>query len=237
MGDATRDLRTLVGTAREFGSLCVRARSARAARTVWTIAADATTVPGWVAGPAAREVALRSLLLGDDPTIVEVGVFMGRSTMLLAAARRARGSGKVTCVDPFDGSGDAFSVPVYQEELDRVGARSLEDAFRRNVASRALDPWVEILKGPSAAIAIGWTKPIDLLLLDGDHSPDGARAIFAAWSPFIRPGGQIILHNTGERVYAKGHDGNYRIATSDLTQPPFRKLRQIAYTSYATRGA
>ena len=237
MADATRYPRMLAGHAREFGSLAARARSLRDARTVWAIAADATTVPGWVADAAAREVAVRSLLLTGDPTIVEVGVFMGRSTVLLAAARRARGSGKVFCIDPFDGSGDAFSVPVYQDELDRAGARSLEEAFRHNVSSRGLDPWVEILKGPSAAIAAGWTRPIDVLLLDGDHSPDGARAIFASWSPFLRPGGQIILHNTGKRVYAEGHDGNYRIATNDLTRPPFRDLRQIEYTSYAKRDA
>lgn len=235
MADAVRQLRALAAHVGEFGALVARTRSPRAARQVRAIAADATTIPGWVADAAAREVAVRSLLLGGDPTIVEVGAFMGRSTVLLAAPRRLQGHGKVYCVDPFDGSGDAFSVPVYKEELDRVGARSLEEAFRRNVAARRLEPWVEVLKGASAEIAAGWTRPIDLLLLDGDHSPEGARAIFAAWTPRLAPGGQIILHNTGERTYAEGHDGNYRIATRDLTREPFRDFRQIAYTSYATR--
>ncbi|MCX8253858.1 hypothetical protein RHAL1_00969 [Beijerinckiaceae bacterium RH AL1] len=236
MADVTRYPRRLAALAGEFMSIAARAGSLRDARSVWTIARDAEKIPGWVEGAAAREVAARSLLLPGDPAIVEVGVFMGRSTALLAAARRARGSGKVFCVDPFDGSGDDFSVPFYQAELDKVGARSLEEAFRRNIGSRGLDPWVEVLKGPSALVAASWSRPIDLLLLDGDHSPVGARAIFETWSRFLAPGGQIILHNTGERVYAEGHDGNYRVASSDLRQPPFRDLRQIAYTSYATRG-
>ncbi len=234
MGNAT--LNSRLRQAKEFGSLAVRARSPSTAMKIWEIAADATTIPGWVEGAAAREVAAQSFFLGGNPTIVEVGVFMGRSTVLLASARRARGSGQIYCVDPFDGSGDDFSMPVYQGELYRTGAQTLEEVFRRNISARSLEPWVKVLKGKSDVIVQQWSQQIDLLLLDGDHSPDGAQAIFSAWSPLIRAGGSIILHNTGERAYADGHDGNYQIANSILTRSPFSELKQIDYTSYARRG-
>ncbi len=234
MGNATLNRR--LRQAKEFASLTFKARSPSIAKRIWKIAADATKIPGWVEGAAAREVAAESFFLEGNPTIVEVGVFMGRSTVLLASARRARGSGTIYCVDPFDGSGDDFSMPVYQGELYRAGAQNLEEVFRRNIAARDLDPWVTVLKGKSDVIVGRWRQPIDLLLLDGDHSPDGAQAIFSAWSPLIRAGGRIILHNTGERAYADGHDGNYRIAISNLTRLPFSDLKQIDYTSYARRG-
>ena len=62
------------------------------------IVAASTTVFGWRDGGALTELALVSWGLRPDATIVEIGVFMGRSTVLLAGSRRLRGSGKVHCV-------------------------------------------------------------------------------------------------------------------------------------------
>ncbi len=235
MAQEKERLRDKLADKRHQFSVVARSRSFAAADDVNKIAKDATTIPGWVSGQAAREVAARSYMLAGDPVIVEVGVFMGRSTVLLAAPRRRRGSGKVFCVDPFDCSGDEFSVPFYQKELAGTGAASLEDVFRQNLQRRSLEPWVVVLKGGSSNVIVGWTRPIDLLLLDGDHSPSGARAIFDLWSPHVKPGGQIILHNTGSRTYADGHDGNYRIATQQLVAPRYTGCRQIDYTTYATK--
>ena len=219
-------------------SLLARCRSFAAARAINQIASDANMIPGWVTGHAAREVAVRSWKLGGDPVIVEVGVFMGRSTVLLASPRQRRGRGKVFCVDPFDCSGDDFSVPFYQKELTNAGASSLEEVFRRNLKSRSLDIWTEVHRGKSLQVTAGWTRPIDLLLLDGDHSPNGALESFELWSPYLKTGGQIILHNTGARAhgYADKHDGNYRIATRELVSPRYKLKRQIEYTTFATKA-
>ena len=66
----------------------------------------------------ARAIAEASFGLPAAPVIVEVGVFMGRCTLLLAGARKLKGSGSVHCIDPFDCSGDQFSIPYYRKELD-----------------------------------------------------------------------------------------------------------------------
>ena len=73
--------------------------------------------------------------------IVEVGSFLGCSAVLLAGAGRIRGSGRVHCVDPFDGGGDAFSVPVYQAIASQLDA-SIRECFDRNVRSAGLSAWV-----------------------------------------------------------------------------------------------
>src|SRR5439155_264773 len=80
-------------------------------------------------------VARASLALGHNPVIVEIGVFLGSCTVLLAGPRRRCGSGIVHCVDPFDGSGDAFSVPHYRRILDSLGGGSLRYHFDANIAS------------------------------------------------------------------------------------------------------
>ena len=74
-------------------------------------------IPGWTRGIEAEALAARAHALDDDACIVEIGSFLGSGSVLLAGARKLQGSGKVHCVDPFDGSGDDFSVPHYQAIL------------------------------------------------------------------------------------------------------------------------
>ena len=39
-------------------------------------------------------------------------------------------------------------------------------------------------------------RPVDLLFIDGDHTADGVRTDWVLWSPLVRPGGLIALHDT-----------------------------------------
>lgn len=193
----------------------------------------AASVPGWTQPEDARAIAMASLELPDDPVLVEVGVFMGRCTVLLAGARRVRGSGTVHCVDPFDCSGDAFSIGHYRELLEAEEGRTLEEAFRRHVASCGLSDWIEVHAAPSAEVAGGWSRPVDLLLLDGDQSPEGARQAWEGWTPFLKPGGTVILRNTRDRTYAEGHDGHRRLAVGEVVPPRFSNIRQVGATTVA----
>ncbi len=38
-------------------------------------------------------------------------------------------------------------------------------------------------------------EPLELLFIDGDHSYEGARADYARWSAFVRPGGHLLFHD------------------------------------------
>ena len=160
---------------------------------------------------------------------------MGRCSVLLAGPRRLRGNGKLHCVDPFDCSGDGFSIPYYLKELEAVGHATLEEAFQANIARMQLQQWIEVHKGTAAGVAAQWTKPIDLLLLDGDQSPEGAREAFEAWVPFLKAGGTIVLRNTRDRVYAEGHDGHRRLAVEEIVPPRFAEKRQVGATTFAIK--
>jgi hypothetical protein len=199
------------------------------------ILAASAAIPGWTAGDDAREVAMASYALPHDATIAEIGVFMGRCTVLLAGPRRIRGSGKVHCVDPFDCSGDTFSVPFYLNQLKATGNASLVEVFLSNVAECQLADWVELHKGRAQDVAAGWSQPLDLLLLDGDQSPHGARTAYESWIPFLKRGGIIILRNTRDRQYAEDHDGHRRLAVEELAAPRYSDIRQIGATTFATK--
>ncbi len=201
------------------------------------IRARAMTVQGWISGDDSREIVRTALSLGENPTIVEVGVFLGRSVAMLAGARSMRGSGKVHCVDPFDCSGEEYSMPFYRAELQASGASTVETAFLGNVKRLKLEAWIQVHKGTSSDIARRWTAPIDLLMLDADHSPDGALAIFEEWEPFLKPGGMLILPNTKVGKKTPGHDGNRRIVDETLRAPRFVEVRSVLSVTFARKAA
>ena len=147
------------------------------------------TIPGWTRGEEARELLRISHSLAAGAIIVEIGSFFGAGTILLAGPRRIRGSGLVHCVDPFDGTGDSFSVPHYQRILEEVGGGSLRDHFEKNIHDAGLGPWVRIHQGRAGEVARSWTTPIDLLYLDGDQSRKGVREAYDGWAQFLRAGG------------------------------------------------
>jgi hypothetical protein len=180
----------------------------------------AASVPGWRRGDEAAAVYGASYSRCHGAIIVEVGVFLGCSTILLAGARKLRGSGKVQCVDPFDCSGDAFSVPVYQKILASVGGGSPRDHFDRNISGAQLTEWVEVHQQRAIDAAMNWHEPIDLLLLDGDQSPDGAREAYDAWVPYLKQRGTLILANSAPRNYAETHDGTWLLASKELAYHP-----------------
>ena len=194
-------------------------------------------IPGWTRNEDAEELAHASFSLGGDPIVVEIGAFLGCCTVLLAGARSVRGSGKVHSVDPFDCSGEAFSVPHYRNIVASLGDGSLRDHFEANIRRAGLSHWVEVHQGRASEIAMTWERPIDLLLLDGDQSPYGARQAFDTWVPFLKPGGIIVLRNTRPREYAEGHDGHRLLVLEQIFPPRFTHVRLVGATTFARKAA
>lgn len=140
--------------------------------------------------------------------------------MLLAGARKAAGSGKLHCIDPFDASGDAFSVPVYQSIAGSLGT-SLQQRFEDNIRRAGLSDWVEVHQGTAQAIARTWRTPVDMLFLDGDQSPYGVRLAYESWAPFLKRGGIIAVHNSSDHAYAETHDGHRRLVVKTIHPPEY----------------
>jgi len=196
-----------------------------------------STIPGWTRNEDAEELARASFSLNKDAVIVEIGAFLGCCTVLLAGARCVQGSGKVHSVDPFDCSGDAFSVPYYRDIIASLGGGSLRDHFEANIRKAGLSGWVHVHEGRAAEVAATWELPIDLLLLDGDQSPRGAREAFDSWVPFLKPGGIIVLRNTKPREYAEKHDGHRRLVIEQILPPRFTDARLVGATTFARKSA
>ena len=196
--------------------------------------AEARAIPGWLTRRESLTLALLSYNAGAQAVIVEIGSFLGRSAVVLAGARKERGSGVVHCVDPFDASGDSFSAPIYKAISDGSHA-SLRERFDTNLARAGVEKWIRVHQGTAASAAAGWSVPVDLLFMDGDQSPDGVRLAYQDWAAFLKVGGVLGLHNSSERTYAPGHDGHYLLARVLAESPEYSQIALVDSTTFWRR--
>lgn len=140
-------------------------------------------IEGWLE-PA--EILLLERLARRGGTIVEIGSYRGRSTVVLAEGVKAGAGGVVWAIDPHAGS--AFFTPGHTFN----GADNA--AFMCNVAPVA--DVVRVINLPSGEVGRWWARPIDLLWIDGDHTEAGARLDWELWTPHVTPGGVVALHDT-----------------------------------------
>jgi hypothetical protein len=107
--------------------------------------------------------------------IVELGCDYGFSTIALAQP----GVGTVYGIDRFVGPPE----------------RNAFEACRANIAAFGLTN-IELIKADFRILAQSWSRPIDLLHIDGNHTYDDVRLDFSQWSVHVRDGGVILLHDT-----------------------------------------
>lgn len=196
----------------------------------------AARVPGWTRGVAADELAIACRSLTGEAVIVEIGAFMGSATVVLGGSRRLAGRGMVHSIDPFDGSGDEFSTPVYSEMVEDVGVTQRE-RFDRSIAEADVADRVTVHTGTAQSVIGSWSTPIDLLLLDGDQSPAGARSAFDLWEPWLHTGGVIAITNSAPRSFAPDHDGQFLVADRLVVAPRFRDRRIVGSWTFAVKAA
>jgi predicted O-methyltransferase YrrM len=193
------------------------------------------TIPGWTRGKEAMELARVSLSLPPRAIIIEIGAFFGSGTVLLAGPRKIKGSGIVHAVDPFDCSGDAYSIPFYREILANAGDGNLREYFDNNIRRAGLTDWVEVHQGRADEIAVDWTTAVDMIFLDGDHSRKGAHVAYESWSPFLKAGGVIAIHNSSPKNFRADHDGHRCLVEQEIHAPRYTDVVLVGSTTFARK--
>lgn len=133
------------------------------------------------------EAALLSRLAARAECVVEIGVYEGSSAVMFCDALRP--DAELHLIDPFvDEHGWAL----------RAGWQATPAATRLAVWRRALrrGPQIRWHIARSQDVGRTWTgPPVDLVFIDGDHSPEACREDWEVWHPHVGPGGVVAFHD------------------------------------------
>jgi len=175
----------------------------------------AEAAPGFL--PPDEGLAVYAAAVGAqaDGPLLEVGSWMGKSTLYLAAAARHRGTQVVT-VDHHRGSEEHqpgweyHDASLVDPEVERIDTLP---NFRRTTATAGVEDVVVAVIARSEVLAGLWATPLSFLFLDGSHTDESAQRDYECWSPHIAAGGTLAIHD----VFENPDDGG---------QAPYRMYRR-----------
>jgi predicted O-methyltransferase YrrM len=162
--------------------------------------------------------------------LLEVGSWMGKSALYLAAAARERGTQVVT-VDHHRGSeehqpGWEYHDPTLVEEV--TGRIDTLPIFRRTIAQAGAEDVVVAVITRGETLARLWGTPLAFVFLDGSHTDESAQRDLASWAPHLAVGGTLAIHD----VFPDPADGG---------QAPYRMYQKAvesgSYTELPGQGS
>jgi predicted O-methyltransferase YrrM len=145
--------------------------------------------------------------------VVELGVAEGGSAAELRSVMAY--DGRLYLVDPY--------------EPGRLGLSMARIVARRTVR-RVQRGEVSWLRARSDEAASGWKDALDFLFIDADHSYDRVERDWRLWTPHVKAGGHVALHDSV--VFAGGwtseESGPVRLLAEITAGEPLWELREQA---------
>lgn len=192
--------------------------------TVLNAAWEATQkVPGHLAKNEARFLGLLAACAPGQGTIVEIGSFNGRSTVMLAKVASHYSLGPIVAIDP-------HNSPILLNHQANPEASSYKD-FLRSIQAAGVANQVESHVKYSTDVAGSWNRPIRLLWIDGDHSYEGAKKDLDGFFPNLVPFGVVAFHDA-----LNAFPGPIRVFVEDVLRSdrfgPAGFVHSIAWAQY-----
>jgi len=125
-------------------------------------------------------------------TVVEIGVFGGKSLIPMGVALKALRLGVIYGIDPWTQESSAVGMEgdhkTYWESIDH---EQIFSSVKTSIRKLKLQDHVRLIKQTSAKA----TPPsdIDLLHVDGNHSEEAAYFDVLKWVPYVRKGGIVVF--------------------------------------------
>lgn len=154
--------------------------------TAWEAARN---VPGFLMEAEARLLGTIAACAPAGGTIVEIGSFKGKSTVMLAKVTAHYGLGRVVAIDPHNFNSDELAG--FKTGPEATSYRE----FLGNLETAGVAGQVEVHRAYSTDVAREWSRPIGFLWIDGDHSYKGAKADFDGFFSHVLPHGIVALHD------------------------------------------
>jgi predicted O-methyltransferase YrrM len=148
-------------------------------------------IPGWFNQVNA---AAQFLVLAEvrPRTIVEIGSYLGKSTVFYAKSLEVLGiDGTVTAIDPHTGD---------RQHLEALGVSELPsfDMFRSHLMAAGVSDTVRPIVATSHEAAVGWSDPIDFLFIDGWHTYEAVVEDGRDWIPHLTDGAVVVFDDASK---------------------------------------
>lgn len=153
-----------------------------------------TTIPtmdGWCSVPKA--CALAALVLARKPdTVVEIGVWAGRSLLPMAMAAKHINHGTVIGIDPYSSQESAkFEIGENADWWGKQDHKAIKARFEAFCKNFGVQDCVKLIEKPSDDVDLKGTN-IQLLHVDGSHTEQAVRDA-ERFGPLIERGGIAVL--------------------------------------------
>ena len=147
-------------------------------------------VQGWMTQGQAHLLYSASAATRDGDTIVEIGSFQGRSTIVLAMAAPA--GVEVVAIEPHAGNDRG------PQEIDGYAAEASADfeAFQANLSAAGVANRVRHLRTLSDKAHAEVTGNVAVLYVDGAHRYRPARQDIHEWGSRVVAGGTLMIHDS-----------------------------------------
>lgn len=152
---------------------------------------------GWC-GRGKMELLAQLVLSHKPERCVELGVYHGQSLLPVAAALRHNGRGHVHAVDPWAADPTQEGTNADTEHWwTKLDFEAVVESFRRNVADAKLDDWVTTVRATSQqALPLFEDESLDLIHVDGNHSPEVSTADVSGYWAKLKPGGFMVVDDS-----------------------------------------
>lgn len=139
-------------------------------------------------------------------TIIEIGIFGGRSIVPMALAVREQGKGCVFGIDPWDNKyaleGD--NGKEQEEWWAKLDMEAIRESFESHANKHKLWEWLKWSRFGSVEITPFFKDGSwDMVHLDGDHAEVTSCRDVRLWVPKVRPGGFLVMDDVNWPTQAK----------------------------------
>jgi len=128
---------------------------------------------------------------------LEVGTYCGKSAIYLGAAAQQTG-GTVFTVDHHRGSEENQAGWEHHDSSlvdPEFGLMDTLPTFRRTTLRAGVEDQVVAVIGRSTTVARWWRTSLSLLFIDGGHGAKPAHDDYDGWTPWVMPGGLLVIHD------------------------------------------
>ena len=150
-------------------------------------------IPRWFDFPSVYDAAVDWADSGS--TFVEVGCWLGKSTIYLAARiRRSKKKIKLYAVDTFQGSPNESNMLA----VVRQHRGSILAAFKKNLRDTGVTRLVQPIVATSIKASRGFDDgSLDFVFIDACHTYQAVKKDISSWLPKVKPGGILAGHDIG----------------------------------------